>query len=156
MQTEVDKKRAEAHVHLRVGHGEPERKTVPAGPTEVGHLKKELGLPLTDALYLVHGDERRLLPDSNTLNVETGMHFLAERKPLEAHVTLGIDDKPIEKKTIPAGETRVSALKKELGVPESVVLYLVHNHRRRVLDDAETINVESGMHFEAITGGKAS
>ena len=64
----------------------------------------------------------------------------------EAHVTLGIDDKPPVDKTIPAGETKVTVLKQELGVSDTAVLYLVHGKERRVLDDSETLDVKSGMH----------
>jgi hypothetical protein len=79
-----------------------------------------------------------------------------QNKTKEAHVTLGIDEQPPVSKVVPAGETKVSVLKNELGVDPTAVLYLVHGKERRVLDDSETLDVESGMHFEAIGGGKAS
>lgn len=69
----------------------------------------------------------------------------------EAHVKLGTEDK-----TVPAGETIVSVLKSELGVPETDVLWLVHGNERRPLGDDETIDVKSGLHFEAIGGGGVS
>jgi hypothetical protein len=73
-----------------------------------------------------------------------------------AHVTLGIDDQPPQPRTVPAGDTKVSDLKAELGVDLAVVLYLVHGQKRKVLDNGQTIDVESGMHFEAIGGGGVS
>jgi hypothetical protein len=84
------------------------------------------------------------------------MEAQVQNKPQEAHVTLGIDEQPPVPKVVPAGETKVILLKKELGVEPTAVLYLVHGKERRVLDDSETLDVESGMHFEAIGGGKAS
>jgi hypothetical protein len=68
-----------------------------------------------------------------------------------AHVKLGT-----EEKSIPAGPTLVRLLKQELGVDPVDVLYLVHGHERRVLADDETIDVESGQHYEAIGGGGVS
>jgi hypothetical protein len=88
--------------------------------------------------------------------MEIKMEAQVQTKVKEAHVTLGIDEQPPVPKVIPAGDTKVSVLKKELGVDATVVLYLLHGTERRVLDDSETLDVESGMHFEAITGGKAS
>lgn len=73
-----------------------------------------------------------------------------------AHVTLGINDAPPQEKTVPAGETVVSTLKTELGVDLTLVLYLVHGQKRRPLGNFETVDVESGMHFEAIGGGGVS
>jgi hypothetical protein len=73
-----------------------------------------------------------------------------------AHVTLGVNDAPPQEKTVPAGETLVSRLKTELGVDLALVLYLVHGQKRKLLDNSETIEVESGMHFEAIGGGGVS
>lgn len=74
----------------------------------------------------------------------------------EAHVTLGIDDQPPQPKVVPAGSTLVCTLKSELGVDPAAVLYLVHGERRTPLDNSQTIDVESGMHFEAIGGGGVS
>jgi hypothetical protein len=88
-------------------------------------------------------------------NKEIEMEAQVQHKH-EAHVTLGIDDQPPVKKVVPAGDTKVRALKEELGVDAKAVLYLVHGSHRRVLDDSETLDVKSGMHFEAIGGGKAS
>ena len=68
-----------------------------------------------------------------------------------AHVKLGGDAR-----TIPAGPTAVVDLKRELGVAETDVLYLIHGHERQVLGDDEVIDVKSGMHFEAIGGGGVS
>jgi hypothetical protein len=68
-----------------------------------------------------------------------------------AHVKLGE-----EAKQVPAGPTIVRNLKAALGVAETDVLYLVHGRERRVLGDDETIEVKSGLHFEAIGGGGVS
>jgi hypothetical protein len=69
----------------------------------------------------------------------------------EAHVKLGK-----EERVVPAGETLVSVLKTELGVPETDVLWLVKGHERRPLGDQEMIDIRSGLHFEAIGGGGVS
>ena len=69
----------------------------------------------------------------------------------QAHVKLGT-----EEKTAPAGETIVSVLKTELGIAEDAVLWFVHGNKRRPLGNEETIDVESGAHFEAIGGGGVS
>jgi hypothetical protein len=79
-----------------------------------------------------------------------------QKQVKEAHVTLGIDDQPPQAKVVAAGQTVVSMLKSELGVDSTTVLYLVHGQRRTVLDNSQTIDVESGMHFEAIGGGGVS
>ncbi len=73
-----------------------------------------------------------------------------------AHVTLGLNDAPPQPKSVTAGETLVSRLKTELGVDQALILYLVHGQQRKVLDNSQTIDVESGMHFEAIGGGGVS
>jgi len=88
--------------------------------------------------------------------VEIEMEAQVQTNVKEAHVTLGIDEQPPVEKVIPAGDTKVTVLKKELDVDSKAVLYLVHGAERRVLEDSETLDVKSGMHFEAITGGKAS
>ena len=72
-----------------------------------------------------------------------------------AHVTLGKGKDTVEK-TIPAGPTPVATLKTELGVTATDVLYLRHGNDKRVLGDDETINVQNGMHFEAVEGGGVS
>jgi hypothetical protein len=69
----------------------------------------------------------------------------------EAHVKLGTDEK-----VVPAGPTVVSVLKEELGVPATDVLWLISGHGRRPLGDEETLDVENGLHFEAIGGGGVS
>lgn len=72
-----------------------------------------------------------------------------------AHVTLGKGRDTVEK-TIPAGPTLVPTLKAELGVDAGSVLYLRHGDDKRVLGDEETVDVKSGMHFEAVEGGGVS
>jgi len=72
-----------------------------------------------------------------------------------AHVTLGKGKDTVEK-TIPAGPTPVLTLKNELGVGDASVLYLRHGNDKRVLGDDETVDVENGMHFEAVEGGGVS
>lgn len=72
-----------------------------------------------------------------------------------AHVTLG-KGKDTVAKTIPAGPTPVPTLKNELGVDAASVLYLRHGNDKRVLGDEETVDVENGMHFEAVEGGGVS
>jgi hypothetical protein len=74
-----------------------------------------------------------------------------EEKQKLAHVKLGD-----EHKTVPAGTMTVERLKRELGVDPADVLYLLHGKERRVLADHESIEVKSGMHFEAIGGGGVS
>jgi hypothetical protein len=76
---------------------------------------------------------------------------MSARATREAHVKLGKD-----KKVVPAGDTLVSVLKIELGVSETDVLWLIEGHKRRPLGDQETIDVHSGLHFEAIGGGGVS
>jgi hypothetical protein len=73
----------------------------------------------------------------------------------DAHVVLliGEDTQHI---TVPAGDTQVSALKVELSVPASDVLYQVHGHQLRLLGDHETVHVRSGDRFEAIPAGGVS
>jgi hypothetical protein len=71
-------------------------------------------------------------------------------------VTLGINDQPVQTKSVTAGKTTVAALRKELGVDAAMVLYLVHGNERKTLDDADPIHVKAGMHFEAIGGGGVS
>jgi hypothetical protein len=72
-----------------------------------------------------------------------------------AHVTLG-KGKDTVGKTIPAGPTPISTLKSELGVATTDVLYLRHGNDKRVLGDGETLDVQNGMHFEAVEGGGVS
>lgn len=72
-----------------------------------------------------------------------------------AHVTLGKGRDTVAK-TIPAGPTPISTLKNELGVAATDVLYLRHGNDRRVLGDGETLDVQNGMHFEAVESGGVS
>jgi hypothetical protein len=74
-----------------------------------------------------------------------------QAKQHEAHVKLGTDER-----TIPAGPTVVRTLKEELGVDPAAVLYLVHGKDRQPLGNEETVDVKSGLHFEAIGGGGVS
>jgi len=74
-----------------------------------------------------------------------------DKKEKLAHVKLGDD-----RKTVPAGTMTVEQLKRELGVDPADVLYLLHRKERTVLADHESIEVKSGMHFEAIGGGGVS
>ena len=76
-------------------------------------------------------------------------------KTQEAHVTVKIGKQTFEK-TVPAGQTEVNKLKAELAVPATSTLYLIHGNQRRVLGDQEHLDVESGMHFEAVEGGGVS
>lgn len=76
---------------------------------------------------------------------------MSSTKAKEARVKLGA-----EERLVPAGPTRVSVLKEELGVPATEVLWLVKGHARRPLGDQETIDVENGQHYEAIGGGGVS
>lgn len=68
-----------------------------------------------------------------------------------AHVKLGN-----EPREVPAGPTIVSALKVLLGVPETDGLFLKVPGGRRLLGDQESIDVKSGLHFEAFPGGGVS
>ena len=72
-----------------------------------------------------------------------------------ARVTLG-KGRDTSEKTIPAGVTSILALKNELGVAATDVLYLRHGNDKRVLGDSETLDVKNGMHFEAVEGGGVS
>ncbi len=72
-----------------------------------------------------------------------------------AHVTLGTGKDTVQR-TIPGGDTPVPTLKNELGVDATSVLYLRHGNDKRVLGDDESLDVESGMHFEAVEGGGVS
>jgi hypothetical protein len=74
----------------------------------------------------------------------------AARKEL-AHVKLGEDAK-----TVPSGTMTVQQLKSDLGVDPADVLYLKKGNERTLLADHESIEVKSGMHFEAISGGGVS
>lgn len=74
-----------------------------------------------------------------------------DEKEKLAHVKLGD-----ENKTVPAGTTTVPQLKVELGIDPAEVLYLKKGNERVLLADHESIDVKSGMHFEAVTGGGVS
>jgi hypothetical protein len=74
-----------------------------------------------------------------------------DQKVKQAHVTL--DGEPLE---IQAGESTVLHLKELLGVEPAAVLYLLHGHERQLLGDHETIEVKSGLKFEAVRGGGVS
>ncbi len=85
------------------------------------------------------------------MDVISGKAHAAARGRELAHITL--DGKPRE---VPAGPTVVSELKRELQVNPAFVLFLIHGHEKRPLGDAETIDVKSGLHFEAVPGGGVS
>ncbi|MEK6274663.1 MAG: hypothetical protein AABM30_04925 [Actinomycetota bacterium] len=68
----TEKRQKIAHVKLGT-----EEKEVPAGPTLVRVLKQELGVDPADVLYLVHGLERRVLADDETIDVKSGQHYEA-------------------------------------------------------------------------------
>jgi hypothetical protein len=87
---------------------------------------------------------------------ETQEQTDGHHKPDVAHVTLSVDGAAPQPKEVPAGETVVSQLKAELGVDGTAVLWLLHEGKRRPLNNSESLDVESGMHFEAITGGGVS
>jgi hypothetical protein len=74
-----------------------------------------------------------------------------QTKTKTAHVKLDDEDR-----TIPAGPTVVSQLKTEFGLEPTDVLYLRHGNRRQLLGDHETVDVKSGLHFEAVRGGGVS
>lgn len=74
-----------------------------------------------------------------------------DEKEKLAHVKLGDDEK-----TVPAGTMTVQQLKVQLGVDPADVLYLKKGNERTLLADHESIDVKSGMHFEAISGGGVS
>jgi hypothetical protein len=76
---------------------------------------------------------------------------VAQAHAAVAHITL---DK--EERTVPAGETVVSVLKIELGVDAAKTLFLKEHGKREPLANEQVIDVESGMHFEAIGGGGVS
>lgn len=68
-----------------------------------------------------------------------------------AHVKLGN-----EPRQVPAGPTLVSVLKQELGVDAAQTLFIKDHGKREPLADDRTIDVKSGMHFEALGGGSVS
>jgi hypothetical protein len=68
-----------------------------------------------------------------------------------AHVKLGTDAREV-----PAGPTQVSLLKAELGVDPAQSLFLKDRGKREPLTDEQVIDVQSGMHFEALGGGSVS
>ncbi len=80
-------------------------------------------------------------------------------KPQTAEVFLEIDDAGEEtkevKKEVPAGDTQVSQLKVELGVPADATLWLVKPEPKQLIN-SDSLDVKSGMHFEAIEGGGIS
>jgi hypothetical protein len=88
--------------------------------------------------------------------VTTASPTPADAKHETAHVTIQVGEQEPIPKDVPAGPTRVSQLKQELGAPADSVLWLVHGHTRTQYVDTETIDVEDGMHFEAIPGGGIS
>jgi hypothetical protein len=57
---------------------------------------------------------------------------------------------------LPAGPIEVSDLKTEFGVPEAETLFQKVAGKRAPLANEQTIELENGMHFEAIGGGGVS
>lgn len=68
-----------------------------------------------------------------------------------AHIKIGT--KEVE---VPAGPTVVRTLKGELGVDPTFTLELVHGNEISILGDDQTVDVRSGLHFEAVPGGTVS
>ena len=68
-----------------------------------------------------------------------------------AHVKIGTKEV-----AIPAGPTVVRTLKTELGVDSTFTLELVHGDEISILGDDQTVDVRSGLHFEAVPGGTVS
>ena len=66
----------QAHVTVLIGE-DTQHLEIPSGSTEVVTLKQELSVPETDVLYLVHGQNRRLLGDHELIDVESGERFEA-------------------------------------------------------------------------------
>jgi hypothetical protein len=91
--------------------------------------------------------------------METQESTTTRDKPKTAEVFLEIDDEgevtKEVKKGVPAGNTQVSQLKVELGVPAEATLWLVKPERKQLVN-TDSIDVKSGMHFEAIEGGGIS
>jgi|SRR5712691_9591399 len=101
--------------------------------------------------------EHRGLPGYHVIG-EVSME--TDKKTDTAHVILVVDEdgdesKPVEKE-VSAGPTLISTLKTELGVPEVAILWLIEGQTRTQFDNSETLEVRSGMHFEAIEGGGIS
>jgi hypothetical protein len=76
-------------------------------------------------------------------------------------VTLSVTDEngntQTTSKTIPAGPTKVTALKDELGVPPESALWVIDKHgKKRQLGDHVTEVVRDGDHYEAIVRGGVS
>lgn len=67
-----------AEVTLSIDGGEPQPKAVPAGRTQVGELKLELGVDPKAVLWLIEGDHtRKQLDPERFIDVHTGQHFEA-------------------------------------------------------------------------------
>jgi hypothetical protein len=91
--------------------------------------------------------------------METQESTATHDKPKTAEVFLDIEDEgevtKEVKKDVAAGDTQVSVLKSELGVPAEATLWLVKPERKQLVN-TDSIDVKSGMHFEAIEGGGIS
>src|SRR5260370_4846463 len=89
--------------------------------------------------------------------METQEPTTTRDKPKTAEVFLEIDDEgevtKEVKKEVPAGDTQVSQLKVELGVPADATLWLVKPERKQLVH-TDSIHLKSGMHFEAIEVGR--
>lgn len=80
-------------------------------------------------------------------------------EPVEVKLTITDDqgNSTTSEKEIPSGPTEVTALKQELGVPETESLFLVREGKKpKLLADHEKHNVKEGDHFEVVGKGGAS
>ncbi len=90
------------------------------------------------------------------------MEAEAKAKPKLVEVTLVVDDEQTgesksEMKEVPKGETAVTALKEELGVPAELALWVIRkNGKRKQLADHQSHEVKTGDTFMVITRGGVS
>jgi hypothetical protein len=90
------------------------------------------------------------------------MEAEAKAKPKLVEVTLVVDDEQTgesksEMKEVPKGETTVTALKEELGVPAELALWVIRKDgKRKQLADHQSHEVKAGDTFMVITRGGIS
>jgi hypothetical protein len=89
--------------------------------------------------------------------VEAGYRLTGVRAfdafPMTGHVeTVAL----LAPREVPAGPTLVSVLKQELGVDPAQTLFIKDHGKREPLADERTLDVKSGMQFEALGGGSVS